>query len=368
MSEVRIFISHSAVDVEYADGLIQVLEKSLVVSQNSIRCTSVPGYRLKPGAVTASELREEINESAVIIGVLTPSSMGSAWPLFELGAAWGSFKEPIPVLAGALEYEDIKGPLGATSALRLEDRDDLWLLVDSVAARLGLKRRPAELGANAIDALLARVKPASAKPGRGGRAIAEPVFAHPRSGGSQSPARPTLEEIESGIVAGPIFRECFDAAERRIDLLALTCRVPIRTYGESFFLNKLFDSFCEIRILITDPASGMIEARAEDETDKDPAKLRGDTEKTIEFFEKLAKKRKTKYCDRKTHGAIHVRLSRGIPYFGYTRIDDKCFFTPYLADASGVHSALLKIEDPRSVLFRGLRRHFDILWERSTLR
>ncbi len=162
MDSTQIFISHSSADNRLAEGLLQVLERSLEIKPDSIRCTSVPGYELAPGVPTIAVLQRELNDSAVVIGLMTPNSMSAAWPLCELGAAWGLFKYPIPIIAGGLSYEDIGGPLRDSNALQLENRDDLLSLVDEVSRRLDLKRRRAAQGASAIDTLLARAEEAPA--------------------------------------------------------------------------------------------------------------------------------------------------------------------------------------------------------------
>jgi hypothetical protein len=54
---VRIFVSHSSEDVEMATKLVLLLEASVAIPDRSLRCTSVPGYKLEAGDDRAEVLR-----------------------------------------------------------------------------------------------------------------------------------------------------------------------------------------------------------------------------------------------------------------------------------------------------------------------
>jgi len=86
---IDVFISHSSQDIEVVKALIGLLRSALNIPNGRIRCTSVPGYALDPGAYVDGTLRREIKESAAFIALITPASLKSIYVLFELGARWG---------------------------------------------------------------------------------------------------------------------------------------------------------------------------------------------------------------------------------------------------------------------------------------
>src|SRR5947209_5685917 len=87
-SKTKIFISHSSADESLASALVDLLLSSILLEDSDIRCTSVPGHKLPVGSDFASTLRDDIGESSVVIGLITPHALTSSWVLFELGATW----------------------------------------------------------------------------------------------------------------------------------------------------------------------------------------------------------------------------------------------------------------------------------------
>jgi len=139
---VDLFISHSSGDVDLATRLIRLVDGLLEIPNGAIRCTSVPGYRLEPGDDGPERLRENLRDAKVILGILTPSSLGSAYVLMELGAGWGLNSRVIPLVAGGAQFGDIPGPIGrnihAASASR---GSDVWDLIDAISKYCGMPWR-----------------------------------------------------------------------------------------------------------------------------------------------------------------------------------------------------------------------------------
>lgn len=133
---IDVFISHSSQDSDIAETLIELLESALDISSDSIRCTSVDGYRLPGGVTTDESLRREVHNSKVLIGLITPNSMESPYVLFELGARWGSDRSMFPVLAKGAEHEILGGPLEGLNVLDGNRGVELHQLVEDVADEL----------------------------------------------------------------------------------------------------------------------------------------------------------------------------------------------------------------------------------------
>ena len=132
-----VFISHSSKDAELALALVELLKAGLGLFANQIRCSSVDGYRLPVGVNTESQLREEVNDVKVVIGLVTPNSLSSSFVMFELGARWGANLFLAPLLAG-IKPGELSGPLSLLNALSAHNEAQLHQLLHDLSERLGL--------------------------------------------------------------------------------------------------------------------------------------------------------------------------------------------------------------------------------------
>lgn len=151
---VKIFISHSSRDSGVAKSLAELFRNAMGLKKSEIRCTSVDGYRLSAGASTDEQLRREVLESQVLVGVLSHHSFESAYVLFELGARWGKNAYMAPVLAPGVDASIIKGPLSSINALCCESRSQIHQLVDEIASQLGAKLESAANYQEYVDAVV----------------------------------------------------------------------------------------------------------------------------------------------------------------------------------------------------------------------
>lgn len=149
MNTIDIFISHSSADEKVAKALIDLLRAAFRIETNKIRCTSVAGYKLEAGAHTETELRREVQQARVFIGILSEISLESAYVLFELGARWGSTPEHamysgaagaknriFPVLAAGATGSILRDPLKQYNALNCEKVGDLHQLISEVGREI----------------------------------------------------------------------------------------------------------------------------------------------------------------------------------------------------------------------------------------
>ncbi len=160
---IKLFISHSSGDVELAAALVELLRSALSLSAESIRCTSVDGYRLRGGANTNEQLRAEVHDAEAFIGIISARSMRSTYVLFELGARWGSARPLVPLLAPGTPSSVMEGPAAAINALRSDKVAQLHQLVDELGETLRIRpEKPAAYQA-AIERVLG-VKPSTLEP------------------------------------------------------------------------------------------------------------------------------------------------------------------------------------------------------------
>jgi hypothetical protein len=137
---IDIFISHSSADKEIAKTLIDLLRSAIPsISPDRIRCTSVPGYRLPGGADADDQLRKDMVDARVFIGLVTLESLASTYVLFELGSRWGAQLQLTPVLAAGMSTNELKPPLNRLNAHSCNVGGHLYQLVKEVSAELGLE-------------------------------------------------------------------------------------------------------------------------------------------------------------------------------------------------------------------------------------
>ena len=140
----RIFISHSHLDEEIADLLIDFLSESIEISKKDIRCTSDPNHGLDFSSSSISDqLKNDLQNAGALIVLTTIDSLRSPWILFEVGSFWTTDKLVAPIIGPGLTFEDLPGPLRGYRSIRIEDDDvsyQLNELINQLARKLTLKQ------------------------------------------------------------------------------------------------------------------------------------------------------------------------------------------------------------------------------------
>jgi hypothetical protein len=154
-SQIRLFLSHASVDAPLAELVARLFRSALGLTPETIRCTSVDGYRLPGGADTDEQLRIEVHQAEVLVGIISVASLDSLYVAFELGARWGANKSLIPLMAPGVSPSAMKGPLGGKNALRSDSAGQLQQLVSDVGKQLALTPYPPASYQSDIDAILA---------------------------------------------------------------------------------------------------------------------------------------------------------------------------------------------------------------------
>jgi hypothetical protein len=212
-SGISVFISHNSRDEKLASMLIGLIRSALNLSSEAIRCTSVEGFLLPAGMPIAEQLRKEVLESKAFIALLTPSSVESAYVLFELGARWGSGKPMIPLLANGEPGQLMKGPLSVISALRCDRTAQLQQFVQELARHLESNMERPAVYQKSIEAIVEEVRR---------MATADPMPT-PQSSSGEVWAKPRLKwgcyqfEGEEGLFC----TACYDLKRARIQTTRL---------------------------------------------------------------------------------------------------------------------------------------------------
>lgn len=152
---IKIFVSHASNDELLASAFVDCLLSSMVLEDNDLRCTSVPGHKLPIGSDFASTLLDDIGDSSVVVGLITKNALASSWVLFELGATWGSKKNLKPLISGEVDLDALPGPISGKHVAKLTNRADVAQFLSEVTTLIGANpRTPAKIDKAIADFLV----------------------------------------------------------------------------------------------------------------------------------------------------------------------------------------------------------------------
>lgn len=139
-SKKTIFISHSTEDSAIAKEMIGLLEH-LGVPTDQIFCSSVEGQGVRSGKRFPDIIAQRLNNSSLIIYLITKSFLDSPYCTQEIGYSWTSKKENFIILkSDTVNNEDITGFIDGTYKYLRLSKDGVGETCDTVIKMLGLGR------------------------------------------------------------------------------------------------------------------------------------------------------------------------------------------------------------------------------------
>ena len=147
----KVFVSHATKDSDIALRLARLLRASCKLDFEEVVCTSVPEFALPEGRDWKDELRNVIEESAIVVFYLSPAFMSSRFCGFEMGAAWFKDKPDsrFPIREQGFRIEKLDALAGNWQCAEL-GRTSLVRLVERAADLCGCERP----SARAVNALI----------------------------------------------------------------------------------------------------------------------------------------------------------------------------------------------------------------------
>lgn len=131
----RIFISHARLDAELARALHELLRLGADVSSQEIFCSSVDGTGIPLGRDFAAHIREQMTDAALVVQLITPAYMESAFCLCELGAQWALAREGFPIVVPPASGANVQAVLRSVQVGRIDHGPDLDKLFETVCRR-----------------------------------------------------------------------------------------------------------------------------------------------------------------------------------------------------------------------------------------
>lgn len=131
-----IFISHSESDKEIVERLVALIQCELGINPSSILCTSLPGYGIGVGKNINKNIRHYIDNSKLMISVLTQNSLNAKFVLFETGARWYNEKPLYAVVVDSSLDKYLFKPLDESNFILLNSDAKVMELLENIGAVL----------------------------------------------------------------------------------------------------------------------------------------------------------------------------------------------------------------------------------------
>ncbi len=127
-----IFISHSTKNRQLVEQFVEFLKLGMGIDNGRIFCTSINGT-LPTGTNFVEVISREVQEREMVIALITPEYLESRFCMMELGAAWIEAQYLCPILAGGVDYSDLKDtPLAGVQMRKIDSEDDLCAVYDEM--------------------------------------------------------------------------------------------------------------------------------------------------------------------------------------------------------------------------------------------
>lgn len=127
--EIVVFISHSSRNAAIAAGFVRCLKDCIGFGEQQIRCSSVHGHTIAPGANAETVVRNDLHSCSVVLGLLSSASRKSEWVAMELGAAWILRKSPIFVRLPGSSVRQVPEPFRALQTVGTNEQEIAKLMV-----------------------------------------------------------------------------------------------------------------------------------------------------------------------------------------------------------------------------------------------
>lgn len=112
VSDRRVFITHSSLDKELAEALVDYVRLATGLSPDMVFCTSIDGCGIPTGARFMSFIQDQLRNTKLVVPVITPAYLDSVFCQWELGAVWVRRGLPIfPLRVQQVDHSLLPAPL-----------------------------------------------------------------------------------------------------------------------------------------------------------------------------------------------------------------------------------------------------------------
>jgi len=134
----KIFISHSSKDSAIVEEVIEILE-SIGLNSTQIFCSSFNGYGIDYGDNFLERIKNELDNNALVLFILSENFYQSPVCLCEMGATWMKTNTHIPILIPPMSFKDIKGVIPLTQGFEINDASALTQFKGQIESVFSIK-------------------------------------------------------------------------------------------------------------------------------------------------------------------------------------------------------------------------------------
>ncbi|MFD5019976.1 toll/interleukin-1 receptor domain-containing protein [Paenibacillus sp. NPDC058367] len=131
----KIFISHASADSMMVNALMDLFQTQFNLTRDNFFNTS--DEQLTPGGNWVEQIRTGMHETDLVMPIITPSYLESAFCICELGAAWVNAANLIPLIVPPLTYKalDATPYRAVVQTISLDSKEGLTRLFDAFTER-----------------------------------------------------------------------------------------------------------------------------------------------------------------------------------------------------------------------------------------
>ena len=130
---VKIFISHSEKDKEYAEKFIDFLRLGLEIKRADIFCSSYSGCNIIKGEDFVKYIKEKLDNTDIVFALISYNFIQSAFCIAELGASWNAGKTVMPIMLDEnIKYSKVTALFEHISASQVNDKNDLLNIAEVI--------------------------------------------------------------------------------------------------------------------------------------------------------------------------------------------------------------------------------------------
>jgi hypothetical protein len=132
-----IFLSHVTRNQPLARAITDLLEAAFRLPRDSIRCTSVDGYKLDGGVNISATLRREVVGCKVLLALMSPEALESFYVSVEVGGRLFA-ERPKPLIPLTVPGAKLKPPLSEIRAFDIAAPAEILHFIEQLGRHLGL--------------------------------------------------------------------------------------------------------------------------------------------------------------------------------------------------------------------------------------
>lgn len=117
----KVFLCHSINDKEFAEHLLDMLH-AMGLNHECIFYSSAHGYGTNLGESFIQRLKEELSNDVLVIFLLSDNFFNSPMCMCEMGAAWITTREHVPILIPPFDFDQVKGVFPSSHGMKINDR------------------------------------------------------------------------------------------------------------------------------------------------------------------------------------------------------------------------------------------------------